>query len=257
MAINLEAVLTVNFAIDFMLLLGTNRICGSPLHIGRCAIAAVIGGVYATVCMLPSFQFLAVIYWRFFSLCIVSAVAYGLSFHALRRGVVLLVLRMAMSGMTLGLNIKGIAALFAPLIVVIILCQFGFQSSLMKAQLLPVELTFMKKTVRITALRDTGNMLYDPVTGKPIIIVDATIAEELTGLSIEQLRNPIRSLTEKHLSGLRLIPYRTIDRSDGMLLALRMSQVKIGKKTENVLVAFSPEKLSGDGTYQALTGGTI
>ena len=118
--------------------------------------------------------------------------------------------------------------------------------------LIPVELTYGAQTVRLTALRDTGNSLRDPITGKPVLIVGADIAEKLTGLSPAALRDPVRTMGS--LPGLRLIPYRTVGNT-GFLLALRIPSVKIGNRQGSALVAFSPHIL-GSG-YQALTGGTV
>ena len=106
--------------------------------------------------------------------------------------------------------------------------------------------------MRLTALRDTGNSLRDPITGKPVLIVGADIAEKLTGLSPAALRDPVRTMGS--LPGLRLIPYRTVGNT-GFLLALRIPSVKIGNRQGSALVAFSPHIL-GSG-YQALTGGTV
>ena len=46
MRVYLDLVILLNFLVDYLLLLGTNRISGFPLTPGRTALAAVLGGIY-------------------------------------------------------------------------------------------------------------------------------------------------------------------------------------------------------------------
>lgn len=118
-------------------------------------------------------------------------------------------------------------------------------------QYLSVELNHGEKSVRLTALKDTGNSLRDPITGREVLVVGVEAAETLTGLSAAQLRRPLDTISM--LPGLRLIPYKTVS-GRGFLLAMPMQDVKIGSYRGSCLVAFSPESI-GNGNYQALTGG--
>jgi stage II sporulation protein GA (sporulation sigma-E factor processing peptidase) len=107
----------------------------------------------------------------------------------------------------------------------------------------------------LTALQDTGNTLRDPITGRQVLVVGADVAQKLTGLTVQQLKKPVENVGL--LPGLRLIPYRAVGQEAGLLLALKLPQVKIGTWQGNSLVAFAPEGLSPDGAYQALTGGVL
>ena len=66
--IYLDLVILLNFSVDFLLLMGTNRLSGFPLSPGRCAWAAVLGAVYSGACLLPGFSFLGALLWRMVSL---------------------------------------------------------------------------------------------------------------------------------------------------------------------------------------------
>lgn len=116
----------------------------------------------------------------------------------------------------------------------------------------PVELTYAGRTVTLTALRDTGNMLRDPITGEQVLIIGADAAQKLTGLTEAALRDPVGTMGR--LPGLRLIPYQTVGNA-GFLLALPMQSVKLGNQRVNTLVALSPRIF--DHHYQALTGGNL
>ena len=111
--------------------------------------------------------------------------------------------------------------------------------------------------MRLTALQDTGNSLIDPLTGRSVLVVGADVAKKLLGLTREQLSMPAEAIVSAGVPGLRLIPYRTVGQAGGMLLGLRLQDVKIGHWKGSSLVAFAPEGLSEEGAYQALTGGVV
>ena len=113
------------------------------------------------------------------------------------------------------------------------------------------------KKMTLTAWRDTGNTLKDPVTGQPVLIIDGSAASELTGLTQEQLENPIATMTQMPIPGLRLIPYHTVDRPDGMLLGLWVDNVRIGGRKKGTVVAFAPTNFGKEGNIRALTGGYV
>ncbi len=255
MQIYLDLVMALNFLVDFLLILGTNRLCGYPLSIKRASLGALLGGVYAGICMLPGFSFLGNILWRIVSLGLMSCIAFGISKSSLRRGVVFSLLSMAMGGMALLMSSHGFWSVVLSAAGVSLLCVLGFRNKIGGQSFVPVELTYGEQKIRVTALQDTGNTLRDPVTGSQVLIVGADVAQKLTGLTQSQLRAPIDFLDA--IPGLRLIPYRTVGQGSGFLLALKISDVRIGNRKGNTLVAFAPEGLHPEGAYQALTGGVV
>lgn len=253
MPVYLDIVMLLNFLVDFLLLLGTNRLCGYPSKPGRALLAAILGGIYGGVCLLPGFSFLSNTLWRVVSLGCMALTAFGFSVSALRRGLVFVLLCMALGGVALGFGGAGFWTLTASALCVCLLCAFGLRGRIRENRLVPVELIHEGKRICLTALWDTGNTLRDPITGRPVLVVGADVAGQLTGLSRQQLQKPAESVDA--IPGLRLIPYRAVGRENGLLLALKVSQVRIGPWQGSGLVAFAPEGLSSDGTYQALTGG--
>lgn len=254
---HIEIVIILNFLVDLLLLMGTNRLGGYPASLVRSAVAAGLGGVYAGVCNLAGFQFLGNLLWRVVSLALVAWFAFGLSKSAVRRTFIFAMLRMALDGIILGLGNDSFWSLIAAAFGIFAICALGFHDKLGSVTYIPVELRYGEKHLRLTALRDTGNTLLDPVTGRPVLVVDAEIASMLTGLTQQQLKKPVEALAGAKLPGLRLIPYHTVGQSEGLLLALRIPQVRIGDWEGSTLVAFAPNGLSREGAYQALTGGVV
>ena len=255
MQIYLDLVMLLNFLVDFLLILGTNRLCGYPFGAKRASLSALFGSIYAGICLLPGFAFLGNFLWRAVSLGFMSAIAFGFTKNAVRRGVVFTLLCMAMGGVALVVNSRGFWSVFFSGAGVCLLCAIGFRNKLGVQSFVPVELKYGEKKMRLTALQDTGNTLRDPVTGNDVLIVGADVAQKLIGLTRSQLRSPVEFLDA--MPGLRLIPYRTVGQGSGFLLALRLSEVKIGNQQRNTLVAFAPEGLHSEGAYQALTGGSV
>ena len=251
----IPGVFVLYFLVDFLLLLGAGRLCGEPTKWSRAAVGAALGGVYAGACLLPGFYFLGNLLWRIVSLLIMSLIAFGFSVNTLRRGLLFTILSFALGGAVLEIGKGGPAELLGTAGILCILSVFGLKAKTNGKTYIPVELSYGEKHMRLTALRDTGNGLVDPVTGKQVLVVGADVAQSLTGLTREQLRKPVESIGI--LPGLRLIPYRTIDSSSGFLLGMRFRNVKIGDWQGSSLVAFAPEWLHPKGVYQALTGGTV
>lgn len=255
MYVYLDLVLLLNFSVDFLLIVGTNRLAGYPYSFGRAAMASCLGAVYAASCLLREFYFLSNLFWRLIFLFFMSVIAFGCHFGAVRRGILFALLSMALGGMAVGMQSRGVMALIIAAVVLAALCILGFRSKVGTAQYDIVELSCNGRQKRIIALRDTGNTLLDPVTGESVLIVGADVASSLLGLSASQLADPIGTVCT--ISGFRLIPYRSVGKSNGMLLAKRLDDVRINGKQTAGLVAFAPNNFDRTGEYQALTGGVL
>lgn len=255
MTVYLDMVILLNFLVDYLLLLGTNRLSGYPPGWGKAALGALLGSLYAGACLLPGFAFLGNFFWRMLLMLLVGFISFGFSVSGLRRTFVFLLLSMALGGIALAMGKGDIFSLLTAASVLAAVCAFGFRAKVGSVNYVPVELQYGKTHIRLTALCDTGNSLRDPITGRPVLVVCDEIAGRLTGLTKQQLSAPLETISCGAYPGLRLIPYSSVGQPGGLMLAMRIPQVKIGKWQGSSLVAFAPEKLSREGAYQALTGG--
>ena len=243
MAQTLQGSLILYFLVDILLLFGINYLLGEPPLTGRILLSALYDSICAACSLLPGLSFLRGAFLHILVSALVGLTAFGFSSSGVRKSLIFLLLHIALQNKGEGILLIACG--------VIIICLFFLRKEAGELYV-PVELCHNGRKLSLTALRDTGNCLRDPVTGKPVLIVDATIAEGLTGLSHLQLRSPMETMGT--LPGLRLIPYKTVG-GTGLLLALRLQNVKIGSWQGSSLVAFSPEIFSMEGMYQALTGG--
>ena len=111
MVIYLDLVMGLNFLVDLLLILGTNRLCGFPSGLLRVTTAAALGGVYAAWAFVSGFTFLGSTFWRMVFLVLMGIIAFGLNRSAWRRTGIFLLLSMAMGGVALGISREGIPAL--------------------------------------------------------------------------------------------------------------------------------------------------
>lgn len=251
MVVYLDGVMSLNFMIDLMLLLGVNRLAGYPPGLGRAAAAAAVGGGYAGMCLVPGFAFLTSGLWRGVSLGVMSMAAFGFTRSAWSRGMLFVLLSMALGGLAVSFDTGHFLGLVFCAGALALLCKMGFRGKPGR-QLLPVKIRHNGSQVELLALRDTGNTLRDPLTGEAVLVVDASIGEKLLNLRRAELENPVEAM---HLRpGMRLIPYHAVGNPGSLLLALRCDRVEVDGKMTGGLVAFAPERFPA-GEYQGLTGG--
>lgn len=257
MQVYLDAVMLLNFGVDLLLLIATNRIAGYPQAWGRQLLAAGLGALYAGACLLPGFWFLGNVFWRIIFLVLMGMLCFGFRLGAVRRMVLFVFLSMALGGFALGLGQKGFWGIVSSALGICLLCFFGFRGRAGETAYVPVRLSHNGKKMSLLALRDTGNTLCDPVTGESVLVASAEVGKAVLGLTRDQLSSPVETVASGVIPGLRLIPYRTVGQVTGFLLTAKLDSVEIGKRQGTGLVAFSPEKLDEEGTFQALTGGVM
>lgn len=248
----LDLVMGLNFLVDYLLLVASQRLSGFSGDRKRLLAAAAVGAVYSGGCCLPGLRFLAGLHWRIISLVLICAVAFGWNKGAWRRGGIFLLLTMALGGLAMQLERGNILTLLLASASLWVLTVAAFGGRVGGRSFLPLEISDGENTLHLTALVDSGNTLRDPVSGEEVLVVGPEEAQRLTGLSREQLSAPMDTLSFRAVPGLRLIPYRAVGGS-GMLLAKRFPRVRLGNRDGSALVAFAPHHL-GDGSYQALAG---
>ena len=101
----------LTFFVDLLLILGTNRLAGYPSGIKRAVPAGLLGGCYATLCLIPSFSFFGKGAWQIVTLGLFVLVAFGLNHSTLRRTVTWLLLKFALHGAAASFENGGFGAL--------------------------------------------------------------------------------------------------------------------------------------------------
>lgn len=243
--------LMLDYSVNLLLLLASARMSGSFCRFFRCVLGGFVGTAYSVLCFESSLWFLSNLLWRTVFVALTAFASFGLSADAVRPGIFYALLRMAMDGL-IGDYGAITQTLWAFLLMgVCLYAVYGRH----KGRYVPVELCYGGKTVRCVALRDTGNTLTDPMTGRSVLVADVDVARHLLGLTAQQLRKPVEAMGL--MQGLQLIPYKTVSGSGQMMLAIMVPKATVGGRKQRLLVAFSSEKLDEKGLFQALIGGMV
>ena len=233
----------------------------------RFAAAAALGGLWSALALVPDLAFLRlpvmhpalalgmtlIAFGRekrllrcFFAFLGVSALFGGAVYAAaLYRGI-------ASRGPLVRLDMRVLALSFA-------LCwaavSLVFRRSVKNAERPLREITLERKgnTVAFRALEDTGNGLYDPLTGCSALVAEA---EAVAGLFPELpagcLRGPAADAVMR-VPGARLLPYADVGGKTRLLLAFRPDRVVVdGETRSDLIAAVAPASLGGGGSWQAV-----
>ena len=274
----LDSFVLLNFVVNCLLLACAGKLDGQGVPLGRCALGALLGTWYALMALFPGLAFLEHPACKASGAVVMLLTAYGRSDRLLRIGGLFLVLSCAFGGGLL-LLYEGAAkiGILGPSlgmrgILIAAALSYGGLSLLLsgelshrgcRGELTALTLTRKGRSVTLQALRDTGNTLRDPITGRPVVVVEGeTIREllpELPDLDRKALSDPVAllsSLDDRKGLRLQLLPYRSVGVDCGLLAALRMEKVTYGSVDyRNCLTALSPTPVSDGGNYSALVGG--
>ncbi len=131
-----------------------------------------------------------------------------------------------------------------------------------------IKITINGKQVETTAMIDTGNMLKEPITGMPVMVVESTLLEDILPQELLQnteniiggdFTNVTDDIKNKYISKLKLIPYSSLGKQNGMLLGIKAEKVEIIKEDEatskkNIIIGIYNKSLTKKGEYRALIG---
>ncbi len=129
-----------------------------------------------------------------------------------------------------------------------------------------LKIYFGDRKIFVSALIDTGNSLYDPITNMPVVIVEFEAIKELLPGDIkiifEKFENDLSSITDiisksEWITRFRLIPFNSLGKENGMLLGFKPDNLEIGeddniKSVKDVIVAIYNKTLSNNQSYRAL-----
>ena len=131
-----------------------------------------------------------------------------------------------------------------------------------------IKIKINQKEIETKALLDTGNLLKEPITNIPVVVVEhkllyKTIPNEILD-NIEQilggdLNNIPEEIKNEYISKLKVIPFTSLGKQNGMLLGLKAEGLEIEEKdyvknVDKVIIGMYNKKLSKKDEYSALLG---
>lgn len=289
----LDIIFIINFIMDYILLTIVKMILKSETSILRRVLGATIGAVGICVLIVVSLssnfvQF--IISYFFLSILIVFATYRPKSLQTALKGVILLYLATfllgglfnslyyhSMFGYYMHELINGrlfdelstsIITILGALSIIVgtVLVKTISKIYRREVSLFDTDLIFQDKTISLTGLLDTGNNLFDPIYGKPVIIIEYS---SLKGLLSYEQEKYIESLIANDKHNLKIdskdidnifihmIPFQSIGKKKGLLPAITINKLVIKKDDEKisnkkVLTAIWNGQLSRENKYQLI-----
>ena len=124
------------------------------------------------------------------------------------------------------------------------------------------------KEIKTKAMIDTGNLLKEPITNMPVIVMEHTLfydilpkeilnnTEEILGGDFTKIPDDIKM---EYSPKLKVIPYSSLGKSNGMLLGIKGEKLIIYLKEETqiidkVIIGIYNKSLTKQGEYRSLLG---
>lgn len=287
MTIYLDIILLENIAMNYIILFTTGLIYKIKTKILQLIFSSLIGGIYAVLSFTSTFEIyqslllkiilsIAMIYIAFrpekiktlfrqlmlFYLVsfVFGGTAFALLYFVKPQDILM------RDGILIGTYPIKIALLGGMIgFIVIHLAVKGIKNKINKKDMFcDVELKMEEKELNVKALIDTGNLLKEPITGFPVIIIENSELEKILPKQIldntEKIINgDVNGIDDKYITKMRVIPFTSIGKQNGMLLGIKVEQVII--KTEedifrikDVIVGMYNTRLTKNGMYNAIIG---
>ena len=280
-----DVLMVINFSMDFLALYITGKIMHNRQRPFFLTLSAVIGAVYSlvilsldsdgivggTVSILAAFLLTFVAYGKQkFSVLIKNTAVFYIVNFALGGGITALCNLLNMWQNKQNVMINGTFDVVygdIPLGLLVILGPLCGLFSLVSGKLIKkksaqrkcsLSITLDQTSVCIDALVDSGNLLTEPISGKPVIITAFEAVRRLIPLELFSLfksRDTSCLGICTYASRVRVIPTSTVN-GKGILYALFPDRVTVDGKEVDVYIAISPDTESFDG-FTAIVPNTV
>lgn len=124
------------------------------------------------------------------------------------------------------------------------------------------------KEVSTTVMIDTGNLLKEPITNIPVIVMEHTLfydiipkeilnnIEKILGGDLSEIPEDIQ---KEYISKLKVIPFSSLGKQNGMLLGIKADNLVIRqeentKKIDKIIIGIYNKSLTKRGEYRGLLG---
>ncbi len=268
-----DVLFVTNFVINYILLYITSLLSGGKHSAIRISVASSIGAIYAVCMFMPMFSLACSMAGKLILSLVICAVAFGFVpikryikrlgfFYAvsLLCGGIVTALVSPGNGTTLGVN-NGIIYFNTDIYTIIIASvitywvirlTYGVYRKYASRNLYRMTVCKNGRAVALNVLMDTGNMLWDPMSGGSVIVVEK---DAVKGLIPESKPEDDIFDIAHHIRDVRLIPYKTIDTDNGLLVGFKPDKIYCSTPLkDDVIIGISSRKFGADGEYNALAG---
>ena len=251
----IDIFLVQNVLMDMQLLILTLLLLKEKIIFRRVLAASLIGGAGAVIILISGIGFqiiyillVLVLDAGMILICIGQPIKRELMVRRLAMGIIYLHGMVFAYGKLMECTARLIREKYAQILVPaiiasIVLFILTYRKIVESRHIYEVTLTEEGENIVYKALFDTGNFLIDPISGKPVSVVEET---DIT-----------RRWLEMYPQKYKIIPYQSVGRTHGILEGIVVDELMIQKEREQVVkkgavVAFYKGKLAGDGAFQMI-----
>lgn len=288
MTIYLDLILLENIIMNYIIILTTGMICKTSIKHIRFFLSSLIGALYAIITYVTNLE----IYNNQIAKILVSISMVYIAFNPInikmlfKQIVIFYLTSFCFGGAAYYLLynispnlIKSINGFFIgtyPIKIAILGGILGFfiiniafkiiKNKLTKKDILyNVEIFYKDRKSSIKVILDTGNLLKDPITKTPVLIVESSKLKEIIS---EKILNKIEDIIygrdvegidEEIKTRCNVIPFSSIGKNNGIIIGFRPDYIKIyteeGEEIrQKVIVGIHNNKISKNGLYSGLIG---
>lgn len=134
-----------------------------------------------------------------------------------------------------------------------------------------IKMKINEKIVETKAMIDTGNLVKEPITNIPVVIVESSllngiipkeILDNLENILCGNLSNISLEIQNEYFTKLRCIPFSSLGKENGMLVGIKIPEILVQKddeekKTSNIIIGLYNKTLTKRGEYRALVGADL
>lgn len=247
-----DVLFLVNFMMDYILLLIVRKMLQCTATHGRICIGAAVGSLLTCLVVVLPIPYAVVKLILFHVLVNTCMIRVGLKIKTIRsflKAIIMLYIGSFLLGgiMEVFRPYVRVGSLFLLIAIIgyyLVVAIWKFISYMQRWNQCHyvVDLYLGSEKYQIKGMIDTGNGLRDPISGKPVNILDRHTARQLLG--------------EEDLKDVRYIPYQSIGKKTGVLPAVQLDRMCIRKDTdcwvEKPLIAISEETISKGGEYEMI-----
>ena len=291
MTIYIDIIIVENLIMNYIILYATGLISKSKISYLRILLASAIGAIYAiteyiTKLSIYSNTLVKVI----LSIIIIFVAFYPKNVKKMFKQLVLFYLTtftfggvatyliyvlkpqniVIKDGMYVGTYVLKVIFIGAIVGTIILIIAFKFAKNKItkKDMICKVKIKLNGKEVVLDTMVDTGNMLKEPLTGNPVVVVEKTSlydlmpkeilnnTESILGGDFEKIPEEIK---EEYISKLKIIPFSSLGKQNGMLIGIKPEKLEVineqsEEEKDNAIIGIYNKSLTKRGEYKALIG---
>ena len=291
MTIYIDLIFFENIIMNSIIIYATSIIIKQKPKILRVLISSIIGAIYSIALYITNYK----IYTSIFSKIILSIIMMYVAFKPsnlkklFKQVLILYLTSFVFGGVALNLiyflkpeniSIKNglftgeyalkvimLGALVA-LIIVKISIKIIKSKITTKDMYCKIKMKINEKQIETNAMIDTGNLVKEPITNTPVVIVESSLLEgiipkeilnNLENILCGNLNNIPQEIQEEYFTKLRCIPFSSLGKENGMLVGIKIPEIiaqneEEEKKTSNIIIGIYDKSLTKRGEYRALIG---